>query len=526
MSRNIVLFSDGTGNSASKLFKTNVWRLYQALDLHADVGSPIQLPYHDDGVGTSSLGLLAALGGAFGYGLKRNVLDLYCFLSRHYEEGDQIYAFGFSRGAFTIRVLIGLIANQGIVQARTEVERRRLANQAYWAYLEERHCRSGKRGPLSPFFLKVRKWMGLSASTAPPVIRLNETRRIRFVGLWDTVSAYGGNPLTVPLIDCFYPVRFADHRLSRYVERACHALALDDERRSFHPEIWEEKAEEDPARISQVWFAGMHSNVGGSYPDDGMSLTSLLWMIEQARGAGLRLSTSEVERLRAAANPHGKMYDSRRGLGWTYLYSPRRLTNIGIIPKIHASVFQRIQNQSEGYAPIVLPPNFEIVSPEQQLTTPEELRQLQSVAAQIPGEVGWLVSKKRKAQLLGLFSGLGLLLMPIFSRLARWLAAEGTKGGEVLAPLRAANESLYQFFASFERFNEWITSVWQVIGRYLLPALAVRYVGYFLDRPLYVLPMIFSLVLAIWWGHRTQRSIHERAQQAWSAKPFSAGKSN
>ncbi len=324
MPKNIVLFSDGTGNSASKLFKTNVWRLYQALNLQTDNSitckdNPIQLPYHDDGVGTSSLGLVAALGGAFGIGLKRNVLDLYCFLSRHYrhnkddgEEPDRIYAFGFSRGAFTIRVLIGLIANQGIVQAETEMERRRLANQAYWAYLQDRHCQSTGRGPLSPFLLKVRKWTGRSSSSVPSAIRLNDERRIQFVGLWDTVSAYGGNPLTIRLIDCFYPVRFADHRLSPYVDQACHALALDDERRSFHPEIWEEKVdtekgETNPNQISQVWFAGMHSNVGGSYPDDGMSLISLLWMIDQARQAGLCFNDSELDRLRAAANPHGKM---------------------------------------------------------------------------------------------------------------------------------------------------------------------------------------------------------------------------
>ena len=515
MAKNIVLFSDGTGNSASKLFKTNVWRLYQALDLHSDAGQPIQLPYHDDGVGTSSLGLLAGLGGAFGYGLKRNVLDLYCFLSRHYEPGDQIYAFGFSRGAFTIRVLVGLIANQGIVQARTEIERRQLAERTYWAYLEDRHGRSEKRGPLSPFLLKLRKWTGRSSSTGLPLL---DPPRIRFVGLWDTVSAYGGNPLTVPLIDCFYPVRFADHRLSPRVERACHALALDDERLSFHPEIWDEREEEDPNRISQVWFAGVHSNVGGSYPDDGMSLISLLWMIEQARDAGLRFNISEVVRLRAAANPHGKMYDSRRGVGGIYLYCPREVAIRGSVARIHASVFQRIRNQSEGYAPIVLPSDFEIVPADRQPGDPGELPRLISIAREIPGKVASLVAQKKKVQLLGLLAGSWLLLMPFFSRLIRTVAAEGTRGGEILAPLRAANASLYQFFASFERFNDWVTSVWQLVGTYLLPALAVRYVGYFLDRPFYVLPLLCCLILAVWWGKRIERAIHQRAQQAWSSK--------
>lgn len=519
MPKNIALFSDGTGNSANKLFKTNVWRLYQSLNLNPDPGKPAQLPYHDDGVGTSSLGFLAALGGAFGYGLKRNVLDLYCFLSRHYQEGDQIYAFGFSRGAFTIRVLVGLIANQGIVQAKTEIERRKLAKQAYWAYLERRHCQSDERGPLTPFFLKVRKWFGLTCKSTLPVIRLNEERKIRFVGLWDTVSAYGGNRYTVWLIDKFYPVRFADHRLTPYVERACHALALDDERRSFHPEIWDEKGEGDSERISQVWFAGMHSNVGGSYPDDGMSLTSLLWMIEEASAAGLHFSAAEVERARAAANPHGKMYDSRRGLGRIYVYTPRQLPSDSGDPKIHYSVFQRIEHQSEGYAPIVLPPRFTIVPAQRQATDPPYLEHLRSIAGEIPGRVNSLVSKRIQAQRLGLFSMGALVSMPFFSRFERWLVDQGGKGLEVLAPLHEVNGHLYRFFASFEWFNEWVSAVWELMGRYLLPALVVRYVGYFLDRPLFVLPLMFCLFFAIWWGNCTQRTIHQRAQEAWSRKP-------
>ena len=104
MSKNIVLLSDGTGNSSSKLFTTNVWRLYQALDL---TDPARQIAYYDDGVGTSSFKPLAILGGVFGFGLKRNVIDIYSFCCRNYRRGDKIYGFGFSRGAFTIRVVAG-----------------------------------------------------------------------------------------------------------------------------------------------------------------------------------------------------------------------------------------------------------------------------------------------------------------------------------------------------------------------------------------------------------------------------------
>src|SRR6516165_7840799 len=130
MSKKIVLLSDGTGNSSAKAQKTNVWRLFQALDQREDS----LIAKYDDGVGTSSNKYLAALGGAFGFGLKRNVLDLYRFVCRNWQHGDEIYGFGFSRGAFTIRVLVGLIAKEGLITYRSEKELARNAAAAYRNY--------------------------------------------------------------------------------------------------------------------------------------------------------------------------------------------------------------------------------------------------------------------------------------------------------------------------------------------------------------------------------------------------------
>src|SRR5262249_18379264 len=111
MARNIVVLSDGTGNSAAKLSKTNVWRVYQALVLsYAN-----QVAYYDDGVGTSSFKQLAFVGVAFGWVLKRNILGRYTFLCRNYVQGDRIFAFGFSRGAFTILVLARFVLAKGLV---------------------------------------------------------------------------------------------------------------------------------------------------------------------------------------------------------------------------------------------------------------------------------------------------------------------------------------------------------------------------------------------------------------------------
>src|ERR1700676_214198 len=119
MGTRIILLSDGTGNAASKVWRTNVWRTFESIDLTASD----QVAIYDDGVGTSSFKPLAILGGAFGWGLKRNVLDLYKFVCRNYQsEQDEIFGFGFSRGAFTIRIVIALIFNQGLVPYQTEVE--------------------------------------------------------------------------------------------------------------------------------------------------------------------------------------------------------------------------------------------------------------------------------------------------------------------------------------------------------------------------------------------------------------------
>jgi Uncharacterized alpha/beta hydrolase domain (DUF2235) len=177
--QNIILLSDGTGNSAAKVWRTNVWRLFQSLELK---GSN-QIAIYDDGVGTSSFLPLAILGGAFGWGLKRNVRELYKFLCRNYQDGDRIYGFGFSRGAFTIRVLIGLILNQGLVKFSTEAELDKKAKAAYRAY---RHARYPALNLQYPYRL-IRT--SLDRRFYKPCER--KVDQIEFLGLWDAVPAYG-----------------------------------------------------------------------------------------------------------------------------------------------------------------------------------------------------------------------------------------------------------------------------------------------------------------------------------------------
>ena len=132
--KRIILLSDGTGNAASGVWRTNVWRIFESLDL---TGSN-QVAIYDDGVGTSSFKPLAILGGAFGWGLKRNILDLYKFVCRNYQSSeDEIFGFGFSRGAFTMRMVVGLIISQGLVRYETEAQLTKRAKDAYRAFRRE-----------------------------------------------------------------------------------------------------------------------------------------------------------------------------------------------------------------------------------------------------------------------------------------------------------------------------------------------------------------------------------------------------
>jgi uncharacterized protein (DUF2235 family) len=356
MARRIILLSDGTGNSAGKLAKTNVWRTYQALDL----ASGDQIAMYDDGVGTSSVKFLAAIGGAFGWGLKRNVLALYKFICRNYRTGDEIYAFGFSRGAFTIRVLMGLLLTQGVVRWYSEEELDLLAKEAYRAYRAERYRRKASLSQVGRWIrngmVAIRnRLLGLKPYTKAKNV---EVERVAFLGLWDTVDAYG-----VPIkelkagIDRFiWPLYFDNRKLNPKVELACHALALDDERATFHPLVWDE-SEEDPRkkRIHQKWFAGVHSNVGGGYPDDALAHVPLLWVLGHAVDAGLQLKQGTMDQYGFAASPYGRMYDSRSGLSSYYRYAPRKVEAYSARPEVHESVYLRIANGSDQYAPISLP---------------------------------------------------------------------------------------------------------------------------------------------------------------------------
>jgi len=301
-----------------------------------------------------------------------------------YEEGDRIYLFGFSRGAFTVRMLAGLIACRGVCTAyNDEDDLRKRARQQFIAY-RSRY----KRG------LVHRLWRMLRGRGDTQ--QLNERKvidKIEFIGAWDTVDAYGFPVYElVWLWDLLiWPLRFVDQRLSQKVKRACHALSIDDERASFWPVLWDEagpeacgrEGEGNPQqgddregegrkpRIEQVWFAGVHSDVGGGYARSELALGSLDWMISKVEARSVNDPRLRfVSRIRKdyaqRANCHGAQHDSRSGLRAYYRYRPRHIRQLcceqGIArPQVHCSVLKRVRKKIVAYAPTALPNTRDVV---------------------------------------------------------------------------------------------------------------------------------------------------------------------
>ena len=207
--------------------------------------------------------------GAFGVGLSRNILDAYRFLIDNYESGDLLYLFGFSRGAFTARSLAGLIRNSGVL--RPENDER--LDQAWALYRSSADTPRVSRRPCSD-------------------ARTPMSRRL-VIGVWDTVGALGipalGPRWLKPIVTRInHRWEFHDTNLSTRVRGAFHALAIDEKRAAFAPTLWHQQSGADGQELKQVWFTGVHCDVGGGYPDTSLSDITLLWMAERAREYGLK----------------------------------------------------------------------------------------------------------------------------------------------------------------------------------------------------------------------------------------------
>ena len=323
---NIVICADGTWNrpeeDLEKDFPTNVLRLARAI--RPASGDLKQHVFYDWGLGSYHAGLSA---GVLGAGIHKNILDGYRYIVQNYQSGDAIYLFGFSRGAYTVRALSGLINNCGIVK-RPDAP---LINEA-WKIYKSPGRKNHPDGDNARAFR--------SAHSHP-------SRKIRFIGVWDTVGALG---IPLSFMGLFNgDDEFYDTKMGSNVSLARHALAIDEKRQDFEPTVWTPRPEVD---LKQVWFAGAHSDIGGSYPPDQdgklIADTALSWMLAEASASGLK-----IESYLGASLTDGAMatlHKSRKKFFRVKRPLHRPLAIDGKPTLIHPSVQARYQTDP-GYRP-------------------------------------------------------------------------------------------------------------------------------------------------------------------------------
>lgn len=361
MPKDIVLLLDGTSNEI-KTNRSNILRLYGTLQKSED-----QVVYYDPGVGTFGAAnawsktyrnFIELWGMASGWGLDANVKEAYRFLVENYQidangQRDNIFIFGFSRGAYSARVLAGFIHAFGLMEARNL----NLLDYAYRAY--KAIGENGKEGAFDELRLHER-------------ILRPDTPSIRLLGLFDTVSSiveWGRRGIT------WRSHAFTANNPS--VQMVRHAVSIDERRRMFRPQLWQkdqmyrpnkfQEASEMPQDIREVWFSGVHGDIGGGYPEHQSALAKqpLHWMIKQSRGEGLlKYKTRTINELvlgtkppYVAPDPLGAMQNSM-SLGWRIPEGFGRGAHRIVPPgaHIHRSALTRFERTQER--PANLPDNF------------------------------------------------------------------------------------------------------------------------------------------------------------------------
>lgn len=316
--RNLIVCCDGTWNTAKNMdggtpAPTNVYKFHTALST-----SDTQLKYYRSGVGTDGGLLHKFAGGALGFGINDDIKSPYKWLCENYrgEDKDQIFLIGFSRGAYTVRSLAGIIGKVGLVDltdlSRTEPERWSAVELAYEKYRDRNDDLEVQVGRDVP---------------------------IRFLGVFDTVGALGIPPdlnLTRRVFGR-KKYQFHDTVLGERVQTARHALAMDERRLSFSPTLWTKFS--DDSDVQQIWFPGVHADIGGGYADSGLGDITLDWMISEAKICGLKFQDRFRDQLKP--NDRGILHDSYQG-GFRFLRSrPREVPELNDQNNIHETARQR-----------------------------------------------------------------------------------------------------------------------------------------------------------------------------------------
>jgi uncharacterized protein (DUF2235 family) len=330
--KRIVICADGTWNIRDQLDKkagkrrpTNVTKLARAVRSKSSSGIDQVVCYHD-GVGTN-WGLDRFTGGAFGRGIENNIRELYRFILYNYNVGDELYLFGFSRGAFTVRTLAGFLNFVGLLEKDDDY----YVPEAYRCYVT-----GAKRGSTawSRAFHNVQ-----GTGPAPP---------IRMIGVWDTVGALGAPGLLGRIFNR-NKYKYHDISLTPQVENAFHAMAVDERRKPFAVDVWDRPAGW-PGTVEQAWFAGVHSDVGGGYTPDGLANEALHWMAEKAERLGLELDSTYLSKFRPCFN--SQLHNS---MTWLYqAMGPVHRPIGGHVASgeaIHQSVLDRLAHAPSKYSP-------------------------------------------------------------------------------------------------------------------------------------------------------------------------------
>lgn len=280
--KRLILCSDGSWDLPTLSRPGNVARLAAAIEPAAISGCRQLVFYQNNPLwpGNASWPLSTAEANQ----LDHDILALYRFICDNHEPGDELWFFGYSRGTYIVRSCIALLRNLWLLP-RTHTA---LIPEAYRIYRT--------------------RW-GADATNADNFRRQHcRPARVRFLGLWDSVGERG---LPAGLLAKEQESRygFRDNRLSGIVEHACHALAIDEQRRAFAPCLW--KTAPERSRTEQCWFTGSHTDMGGGHGEDGLGITSLLWMADRAQSAGLAVNTSHLSQWREGGES-SPVHQSRR----------------------------------------------------------------------------------------------------------------------------------------------------------------------------------------------------------------------
>lgn len=309
--KNIIICCDGTGNEYRAGNNTNVVRLFRVLKKD---NKKKQIAFYDPGVGTMAAPgvqlplaklITKLLGLAFGYGFSKNVSDVYQFLMEFYEPGDKIFVFGFSRGAYTARAIAGFIKMIGLLEKGSE----NLIPYAFKLYKDRKRIKpKWAKGVLTPvayllyFFWKKEPDWRAAAGFKKMFSRKNVN--VHFLGVWDTVKSIGWLRRRIVLPYTFF---------NNHIEYGRHAVSIDEKRSQYRPNLWGYKNSE---KFREVWFAGVHSDIGGSYPERGLSDITLDWMISELKFlTNIEFDNKELSKI-PPPNPLGKLHNPLLPIWW------------------------------------------------------------------------------------------------------------------------------------------------------------------------------------------------------------------